>query len=190
MHQIKETLISDDLLQEYFVCDLNSCKGACCVEGDSGAPLLAEEKQILEDVYPLVEAYLTEEGKAEIQKQGKYVVDKDGDLVTPLLVNGTCVYATKDANNTLKCGIEQAYNEGKIDFKKPISCHLFPVRIKEYKTFTAVNVQLLDICSCACSLGKKLKVPVYQFLKEPLIRKFGEDWYQALEDAAPKSIQS
>ncbi|MEY5041816.1 MAG: hypothetical protein RLZZ414_1369, partial [Bacteroidota bacterium] len=168
MHQIKETLISDDLLQEYFVCDLNSCKGACCVEGDSGAPLLAEEKQILEDVYPLVEAYLTEEGKAEIQKQGKYVVDKDGDLVTPLLVNGTCVYATKDANNTLKCGIEQAYNEGKIDFKKPISCHLFPVRIKEYKTFTAVNVQLLDICSCACSLGKKLKVPVYQFLKEPL----------------------
>lgn len=190
MHQIKETLISDDLLQEYFVCDLNSCKGACCVEGDSGAPLLAEEKQILEEVYPLVEKYLTDEGKSEIQKQGKYVIDKDGDLVTPLMANGTCVYATKDANNVLKCGIEQAFSEGKIDFKKPISCHLFPVRIKEYKTFTAVNVQLLDICSCACSLGKKLKVPVYQFLKEPLIRKFGADWYQALEDAAPKSIQS
>lgn len=184
MEQLKQTLLSDDLFESKFVCDLNACKGACCVEGDSGAPLLEEEKTQLEQVYAKVQKHLTSEGIKEVTQQGKYVIDADGDLVTPLMRDGTCAYAFKDAQGVLKCGIEKAYNEGETDFKKPLSCHLFPVRIKEFTTFTAVNVQLLEICSAACDLGKKLKVPTYQFLKEPLIRKFGEEWYKELEGIA------
>lgn len=186
MHAIKETLISDDLLAQHFVCDLSACKGACCVEGDSGAPLNNEEVKLLEELYPKIAPFLPLQGNECITQKGTSVVDKDGDTGTPLLTNGTCAYAIKDENNCLKCGIEAAYTAGEIDFQKPISCHLFPVRIKEYPTFTAVNVQLLEICSAACDLGKQLKVPVYQFLKAPLIRRFGEEWYQTLEKAAQK----
>ena len=147
------------------------------------------EKKKIEEIYPIIESYLTEESKKEIKKKGKHEIDLDGDLVTPLLPNGTCVYAITDQSGCLKCGIEQAYIDGKTDFKKPISCHLFPVRLKKYSTFTAVNVQMLSICNDACILGKKLKVPVYEFLKEPLIRKFGDAWYQSLADIGNNTSQ-
>lgn len=184
MQQIKETLISDDLLEKAFVCDLNACKGACCVEGDSGAPLDDDELQVMDEVFEAVAPYLSKESLAQIKSVGKYVKDEDGDWGTPLLENGTCVYAIHDGKGILKCGIEAAYIDKKINFKKPISCHLFPVRLKEYNTFTAVNVQLLEICSEACKLGKSLEVPVYKFLEEALKRKFGEDWYSKLEEIA------
>lgn len=189
MQQIENTLISDDLLEKQFVCDLTSCKGACCVEGDSGAPLEESEKALIEKVFPIVAPYLSEESLNVIKHKGKHEIDIDGDLVTPLLPNGTCVYAITDDTGCLKCGIEQAYIDGKTNFKKPISCHLFPVRIKNYSTFTAVNVQLLSICNDACILGEKLKVPVYEFLKEPLIRKFGDEWYQSLTTIANNTSQ-
>jgi hypothetical protein len=184
MQQIKETLISDDLLEKAFVCDLNACKGACCVEGDSGAPLDEDELKVFEEIFDKVQPYLPEESLNRIKEVGKYLKDEDGDWSTPLLDDGTCVYVTRDEKGILKCGIEAAYNDKKIDFKKPISCHLFPVRLKEYKTFTAVNVQLLEICSDACALGKQLQVPVYQFLEESLRRKFGDAWYEKLKEIA------
>lgn len=184
MHEIKETLISDDIFDKKFVCDLSACKGACCVEGDSGAPLTEEECSILDDIYDEVKTYMRAEGIQRVEEEGTFVMDSDGDLVTPLVNNQECAYVFFDEKGITKCGIEQAFNDGKIDYKKPISCHLFPVRLKEYPTFTAVNVQLLEICSCACDLGSELKVPVYKFLKEPLVRKFGEDWYAELEKAA------
>lgn len=184
MHEIKETLISDDIFDKKFVCDLSACKGACCVEGDSGAPLTEEECSILDDIYDEVKPYMRAEGIQRVEEEGTFVMDSDGDLVTPLVNNQECAYVFFDEKGITKCGIEQAFNDGKIDYKKPISCHLFPVRLKEYPTFTAVNVQLLEICSCACDLGSELKVPVYKFLKEPLVRKFGEDWYAELEKAA------
>lgn len=184
MHEIKETLISDDIFDKKFVCDLSACKGACCVEGDSGAPLTEEECSTLDDIYEQVKPYMREEGIKRVEEEGTYVMDSDGDLVTPLVNDRECAYVFFDEQGITKCGIEQAYNDGKTNYQKPISCHLFPVRLKEYPTFTAVNVQLLEICSCACDLGSSLKVPVYKFLKEPLIRKFGEDWYGELEKAA------
>lgn len=181
MQGIKDTLISDDLYERKFVCDLSACKGACCIEGDSGAPLEEEECSKLDDVYDQVKPYMRPEGIAEIEKNGTYVMDVDGDLVTPLVNNRECAYVFFGEDGGTRCAIEAAHRDGKIDWKKPISCELFPVRIKEYPTFTAVNVQFLDICSCACDLGKKLEIPVYKFLKEPLIKKFGPDWYEQME---------
>ena len=119
-----------------------------------------------------------------IEEVGNFVIDSDGDYTTPLVNNGQCAYVYFDEKGVTKCAIEKAHLEGKISFRKPISCHLFPVRLKEYRTFTAVNLQWLEICDAACELGEKLKVPVYQFLREPLIRKFGEEWYSALESVA------
>lgn len=184
MIEIKETLISDELLDRKFVCDLSACKGACCVEGDSGAPLSEEECGILEEIHDQVLPYMTEKGKEVVAEVGNFVIDTDGDPTTPLIENRQCAYVFYDKGGVVKCAIEKAYQEGKIDFRKPISCHLFPVRLKEYKTFTAVNLQWLEICDAACDLGQKLKVPVYQFLKEPLIRRFGEGWYKELESIA------
>lgn len=176
-----QAVISDDVKENFFVCDLEKCKGACCVEGDAGAPLADEETKILDDIYPLVKNYLTEEGIETIERQGTWVRDWDGDKVTPTIGdNGACVYALTDERGILKCGIEQAYLDGKIGFKKPISCHLYPIRITKYDDFEALNYDRWDICSAACVLGNQLGVPVYKFLKEPLIRKYGEDWYAEL----------
>tara|TARA_B100000795_G_C22803019_1_gene442998 strand:- start:3496 stop:4056 length:561 start_codon:yes stop_codon:yes gene_type:complete len=186
MHEIKDTLISEDIFDKKFVCDLASCKGACCIDGDSGAPLSEEECSVLDDVYEHVKPYMVSEGIARIEEEGTYVVDSDGDLVTPLVDNQACAYVFYDEAGITKCSIEKAHLDGKIDFRKPISCSLFPVRLKEYPTFTAVNVQLLEICKCACDLGEQLKVPVYKFLKEPLITRFGSDWYEELEKADHK----
>ncbi|USL95118.1 DUF3109 family protein [Riemerella anatipestifer] len=184
MIQIEDKLISEDLFSEEFVCNLNKCKGACCIEGDAGAPLEQSEVKILEDIYPKIKSYLRPEGIKAIEEQGTSVEDFEGDLVTPLIDNRDCAYVIFDENGITKCGIEKAYEEGAIDWQKPISCHLYPIRITEYSTFTAFNYHEWKICSDACTLGKELKVPVYKFLKTPLIRKYGEGFYQTLTEAA------
>ncbi|AZZ59423.1 DUF3109 family protein [Riemerella anatipestifer] len=184
MIQIEDKLISEDLFSEEFVCNLNKCKGACCIEGDAGAPLEQPEVKILEDIYPKIKSYLRPEGIKAIEEQGTSVEDFEGDLVTPLIDNRDCAYVIFDENGITKCGIEKAYEEGAIDWQKPISCHLYPIRITEYSTFTAFNYHEWKICSDACALGKELKVPVYKFLKTPLIRKYGEGFYQTLTEAA------
>jgi len=179
MIQVEDKIISMDVFEKHFVCDLNACKGACCVEGDSGAPLLKEEEKILENIYKKVKPYMRKEGIAEVKKQGLVVVDGDGDLTTPLVNNRECAFVVVE-NGISLCSIEKAYLEGKTDFKKPISCHLFPIRIKEYRDFDAVNYEEIKICKPACECGSKLEFPVYAFLKEPLIRKYGEAWYKEL----------
>ncbi|HXS57934.1 MAG TPA: DUF3109 family protein [Hanamia sp.] len=185
MIEIDNILISDEIVEEQFVCDLVKCKGGCCVDGDAGAPLETKELKELDEVYDEVLPYLTKEGKAELSRQGKYIYDHEFGWVTPTISNGMCAYGTLDKNGIVKCGIEQAYNDGKIGWKKPISCHLFPIRIKKVNKTQLVNYEPReDLCSAACTLGKKLKVPVYQFLKDPIIRKFGENFYNALEATA------
>ncbi|MCH7402169.1 DUF3109 family protein [Belliella kenyensis] len=178
---VGNAVISDDIKDQFFVCDLEKCKGACCVEGDAGAPLEDEETQIIEEIYPIVKDYITQDGRDAIAKQGTWVVDKDGDKGTPTIGdNRECAYALYDEKGVLKCGIEQAYLDGKIAYKKPISCHLYPIRVKKYDGFEALNYDRWDICSAACVLGTQLGVPVYKFLKDALIRKFGADWYDEL----------
>ena len=185
MIQVKDKIISMDIFEKQFVCDLNACKGACCVEGDFGAPLLKEEENILDEIYEKVKSYMSKEGISEIENQGVSVYDLEGELTTPLVNNRECAFVVDD-QGVSKCAIEKAYIDQKTDFKKPISCHLFPIRIKEYRDFDAVNYEEIKICKPACECGSKLKVPVYVFLKEPLIRKYGEDWYQELLETAKR----
>lgn len=180
MFQIGDTLISEEILSEEFVCNLSKCKGICCVEGDSGAPLDKEELNILDDIYEDIKPYLRKEGIEAIERKGKYEKDIDGEWVTPLVDNRECAYLIYEENGISKCGIEKAYEDGAVNFKKPISCHLYPIRLKEYRKFTAVNYDVWDICSDACTLGKELKVNVAHFLKDALIRKFGQEWYNEL----------
>lgn len=184
MIQIDDKLISMDVMEKRFVCDLAACKGACCVEGDMGAPLEDEETQKLVDVYDEVKPYLREEGIKAIEEQGLFIKDDyDDEWVTPLVDGKECAYTTFDPDGTAKCGIEAAYRDRKIDFYKPISCHLYPVRIKEYADFEALNYDEWSICKPACSCGSKLDIKVYQFVKAPLIRKYGEAWYNELVEA-------
>jgi len=177
---IDNTCISDDIEDQLFVCNLDKCKGACCVEGDSGAPLDEDELAILDEIYPAVEPYLSEEGKAVIAKEGTHTTDWEGDHVTPVINGRECAYAIYDKRGILKCGIEEAYNDGKISYKKPISCHLYPIRVTKYEQYHALNYDRWEICSPACSFGAELGVPVYKFLKEPLIRAYGTHWYDQL----------
>jgi len=179
--QLGKTIISTDLFDKKFVCDLQACKGMCCVEGESGAPLEKEEIRILEQEFENYKNYLRPEGLKAIETHGFYTVDSDGDYVTPLVNGKECAFAIFDENGIAGCAIEKAYLEGKTVFRKPVSCHLYPVRLTEYTGFTAVNYHRWDICSAACALGEKLQIPVYRFLKEALIRKFGKDWYAELE---------
>lgn len=180
MIQIGNTIISDDVAEQFFVCDLNKCKGACCVAGDLGAPLADDELSIMEDICEAVYPYLSAEGVAAIKEQGPYIHDHEGDFSTTTIENKECAFAIYDQVGILKCGIEQAYNDGKITFKKPISCHLYPIRITQYDQYDALNYDRWDICADACKHGKALGVPVYKFLKDPLIRKYGVDWYKEL----------
>ena len=184
MIQIDDKLISEDIFSEEFVCNLAKCKGICCVEGDAGAPLDANEIEILKQIYPKIKPYLLPKGIKAIEEQGTHTVDFEGDLVTPLVNNAECAYVIFDEKGYTKCGIEKAYEEGVIDWQKPISCHLYPIRITEYSNFSAVNYHEWDICSDACALGKELGVKVYKFLKTPLIRKYGEEFYNILSEAA------
>lgn len=184
MIEIDGVLVSEDLLREEFVCNLNACKGACCIEGDSGAPLEKNELEILERIYPAVKPYMTEKGIHTVETQGAHVVDDDGDLTTPCVdKNKECAYVTWE-NGITKCAIEKAFEDGKIDWQKPISCHLYPIRITPYPEFDLLNYDRWHICHDACSFGQKLNVPVYSFLKTPLIRKYGQEWYEALEETA------
>ena len=184
MIQIDDKLISEELFSEEFVCNLAKCKGICCVEGDAGAPLDEDETKILDETYPKIKPYLRPEGIQAIEEQGTYTLDFEGDLVTPLVNNAECAYVIFDEKGYTKCAIEKAYEDGVIDWQKPISCHLYPIRITEYSNFSAINYHEWDICSDACTLGKELGVKVYQFLKKPLIRKYGEEFYQTLSEAA------
>ena len=187
MIAIDNVLLSDQIIEEQFVCDLNKCKGACCVDGDAGAPLNPNELKEIDAVAEVVWPYLNEESQSEINRQGRYVYDKEYGWVTPTINGSICVYGIVDTNGIVKCGIEQAYLDGKTDWKKPISCHLFPVIVKTSKSSDNVYANSqprTDHCKAACALGKKLKVPVYKFLKEPLIRRFGEEFYEALEATA------
>ena len=184
MMQIENTLISDDLLEKEFVCNIQKCKGACCVEGEAGAPLEERELALLEKHFEAVAPYLNESGLAEIKKQGRYVKGLDGEWETPIIDGKECVYTIFDEKGHVACGIEKAYRDGKIDWKKPISCHLYPIRVQQYSEFAAVNYHHWQICDSGCALGEELKVPVYQFVKEALIRKFGKAWYATLEQVA------
>jgi hypothetical protein len=181
MIKVGEVLVSDEIKEVEFVCHLEMCKGACCVEGDLGAPLDEEELPIMNEILEQVKPYLTKEGLKAIEKQGTYILDEDGDYSTPTIGGKECAYSHYDSKGILKCGIEQAYLNGKVGFKKPISCHLYPLRItKNKKGFEAVNYHKWSICSAACSYGKSLQVPLYKFLKEPLVRKYGAPWYSEL----------
>lgn len=186
MFQLGKTIISERIIEKDFVCNLSACKGACCIDGDAGAPLDKDEVKILEDIYPKVKPFLRPKGIAEIEKQGTSITTAFGDLETPLINGADCAYVIFDEKNIALCGIEEAYNQGEITWKKPVSCHLYPIRVKEYTEFSAVNYDEWEICDDACKLGAELQVPVYRFVKEALIRKFGNDWYTDLERVASK----
>ncbi len=179
-------LVSLSLIEEHFVCNLEACKGACCWEGDYGAPVNEEEREILEQIYPKIRPLLTVEGALSIALQGTSVWAEEGaEYATPLIDGAACAYLTQDANGIAKCGIEKAYEQGLIEFKKPISCHLYPVRTETMSSgFEALNYHEWDICAAACSNGKSLGVPVYQFVADALIRKYGQDFYDELHAAA------
>ena len=184
MIAIENTLVSDEILENAFVCDLNKCKGECCVAGDMGAPLDLDELPVLDAIYETIKPYLSATGIAALEKKGLYLIEEGEDeYTTPLIDGKECAYAIFD-KGIAACGIERAFLDGKINFKKPVSCHLYPVRINKYDGYDAVNYHHWEVCSPACSLGKKLKVPVYVFLKEPLLRKYGQEWYSQLEYAA------
>lgn len=188
MIAIDHILVSDEVVEEQFVCDLNKCKGGCCEDGDAGAPMEMWELKKLDEFYDVIEPYMTKEGIAEVKRGGKYVYDQEFGWVTPTINGAICAYGYKDDMGIIKCGIEQAYNDGKLDWKKPVSCHLFPILVRKSKRdpdVEYVNYQPReDLCKCGCNLGKKLKVPVYEFLKEALIRKYGEEFYNALSATA------
>ena len=186
---IDNILISDDIVEKKFVCDLNKCKGGCCEVGDAGAPLEVQEMNIISEVYEKVKPYLTKISIEEIEKKGKYVYSQEFGWVTPTFGNDKeiCVYGVRDEKGIIKCAFEQAYNDGVISWKKPISCHLYPIvsRKGKHGDYEKVNYEPREkLCSPACVFGEKLQVPVYEFLKEALIRKYGEEFYNALDKAA------
>lgn len=184
MIQIDDAVVALDIIEENFLCDLSACKGECCVEGESGAPLEKEEVEILEQILPFVWDDLSPKAQELIKKQGVAYQDHDGDMVTSIVNGKDCVFTYYDEKGICKCAIEKAYKEGKIDFYKPISCHLYPIRLEKYRDFTAVNYHRWRVCKAAVVLGNKEGLRIYQFLKEPLIRKFGEAWYNELCIAA------
>jgi len=189
MIQIKNTIISDLLIEEKFVCDLSKCKGQCCISGDSGAPLEEHEAKILDEIYPTIKPYLRDEGIESIEKKGKYYVDSEHELVTQLVNGNECAYVIFEDNGIAKCGIEKAWLDKKIDFQKPISCFLYPVRTKTFTELEAVNYDEWDICKPALDLGQKANVSVYEFLKVPLTQKYGKDWHDELDKFAKESAK-
>lgn len=184
MFQLGETIVSEDIIEKDFTCNLSACKGACCIDGDEGAPLEKEEAEILQEIYPKIKPFLRQDGINVIEKQGVFVTNEENELETPLVNDADCAYVNFDDRGIAFCGIEEAYNQGEISWKKPVSCHLYPIRVKDYSEFSAVNYHKCQICDDACKLGKELQIPIYRFVKDALIRKFGEDWYMELEKVA------
>lgn len=184
MIDIDDKIVSTDLLKECFACDLGQCKGICCVEGNAGAPLEMDEVDILEEEYENYKPYMTEAGVKAIEEQGFMVIDCDGDYTTPLVNDAECAYSFEE-NGITFCAIEKAWREGKCGFQKPISCHLYPIRVAQFSNGTVgLNYHRWSVCRSAVECGKKLGVPVYKALKEPIIRRFGEAFYEQLEEAA------
>ncbi len=184
MIDIDGNIVSTDLLTEYFACDITECKGIYCVEGDSGAPLEIEEVDMLERDYPAYKKYMTPDGIASVESQGFMVVDSDGDLTTPLIGNSECAYTYTEGDITL-CAIEKAWLSGECDFQKPISCHLYPIRLINFKSGgVGLNYHRWSVCRSACNNGAKLQQPVYRSLKSAIIRRFGEEFYNAMDAAA------
>lgn len=184
MLQIQDTLVSLDLLERYFCCDLDKCLGQCCIDGDAGAPITEEEKKKIEAILPEIIDDLLPAARREIEENGVSYIDEEGDLVTSIVDGQNCVFTCYDAGGMCQCAIEKAWRQGRIDFMKPISCHLYPVRLKEYPTFTAVNLHRWKICKCAEILGRKEGIRAYQFLRGPLERRFGKAWYEELAGTA------
>lgn len=184
MIQIDDKIVSQDLFEVLFVCDYDTCKGECCVEGDSGAPLEPGEAEELRRCLPEVRHLLSPAALEVIETQGVSYFDEDGDEVTSIVRGRDCVFTTYDEQGRCACALEKVYNEGKTTFIKPISCQLYPVRLTKYPSFTAVNYHKWSICKCALKLGRKLQVPVYQFLRAPLVRAFGEEFYTQLEEVS------
>ena len=186
MIQIQNTIVSLEILEKEFCCDLQSCKGCCCIEGDAGAPLTEEEDRKIRQILPVLLPEMTKEARQTVEASDISYRDREGELVTQIVNNKDCVFSRTDHNGWCYCLIEKAYNAGKIDFKKPISCHLYPIRVKEFEArgsvpaMPALEYHRWDVCHCARVLGKKLHLPIYQFLKEPLIRRFGQEWYDEL----------
>jgi len=179
--EIGDKVASTQIFERKFVCDLNACKGACCIEGDAGAPLTFEEVSVIENDLEVIKPYMREEGINAVDEQGVFYMDQDNEPVTTLVNGAECAFVYFDEKGITRCSIEQAHLDGKTDFKKPISCHLYPIRVKKFKDFTALNYSQWDICSAACVCGEKLNVPVYRFLKEPIIRAFGAGFFKELE---------
>lgn len=183
MIEIDKKLISLDVFERKFVCDLNACKGACCIEGDAGAPLTLDEVDILEENLDKIKPYMRTEGIHAVEKEGVFYMDLDNEPVTTLVNGKECAFVRFDDKGVALCSIEDAYNEKIIDFKKPISCHLYPIRVAKFREYEAVNYNEWHICKPACACGAKLNVPVYKFLKDAIIRKWGEDFYKEVEIA-------
>ena len=182
MIQIGDVVVSLDVLKEKFLCNLDACKGACCIEGDAGAPVELDEIEKMEEVLPIIWEELAPEAREVIDKQGVVYTDQEGDLVTSIVHNKDCVFTCYDERGCCYCAIEKAYREGKTDFYKPVSCHLYPIRVGDNGPYKAVNYNRWDVCKAAVLLGQKENLPVYKFLKAPLIRKFGEEWYAELAE--------
>lgn len=180
MIQIQDTIVSLDLIERYFCCDLDKCKGQCCIDGDAGAPLTAEEDERIKAILPEIYDDLLPAARRVIDEEGTSYVDEEGDLVTQIIDGGNCVFSCYDDNGMCLCAIEKAFREGRVDFRKPQSCHLYPVRLKKYPTFTAVNLHRWKICKCAEVLGRAKQLRAYEFLREPLTERFGKDWYDEL----------
>ena len=184
MIQIQQTLLSDDIFDEQFICDLCKCKGQCCVDGESGAPITQEEYVQIQRILPLIQDMLSPEAQSLINKQGIAYTDEDGELVTSIINGEECVFTWFDEEGVCKCAIDTAFREGLTDVQKPLSCHLYPIRLTEYADFTAVNYHRWSVCKPAVKLGRKEGLPIYRFLREPLIRRFGEVWYKEVCEAA------
>lgn len=179
--EVKDKIVSTQIFDRKFVCDLSACKGACCIEGDAGAPLTLEEIDQLEENLEVIKPFMRPEGIAEVDKNGVFYMHDEQEPVTALVNGGECAFVYFDEKGITKCAVEQSFYAGKSTFKKPISCHLYPIRVKKYADFEALNYETWSICEPACSCGEKLDVPVYKFLKEPLIRAYGEEFFAELE---------
>lgn len=189
MLEIQNTLVSLDLIERYFCCDIDTCLGSCCIEGDAGAPITPEERDRIQAILPEIYDELLPTAKQRIDEAGISYIDEEGDLVTQIVDGRDCVFTCYDKGGKCLCAIERAYRKGLISFRKPISCYLYPVRLTEYSKFTAVNFHRWKICKCAEVLGRRLDLRAYKFLKEPLIERFGKDWYDELCIAAEAYLE-